>query len=118
MKKFAVAQGEAGSGIWYIEYYRPDRWQTPVRIPSVGSELHAWAPPAVVAWNGDDTRLDVIAVYSLNNWLVHVYKDDASASGNATWSETKDLGGFITTAPALVSRRPGSLVSNRLLQHA
>ncbi|KAK7976841.1 acyl-CoA dehydrogenase domain-containing protein [Apiospora arundinis] len=108
MKTFAIAQGESGAGIWYIEYYLPDHWQTPTRIPSVGPDLHAWAPPTVVAWNGDDTRLDVIAVSSVNNHLIHVYKDTGT-NKNATWSEPEDLGGFVTTAPALVSRTPGTL---------
>lgn len=112
MKTFAIAQGEAGSGIWYLEYYLPNRWQAPVRIPSVGSELHAWAPPAAVAWNGDDTRLDVMVVSSLTNRLLRVYKDHTAASSNAAWSEPEDLGGFITTPPVLISRRPESLVRN------
>lgn len=119
MKTFAAAQGESGSGIWYLEWYAgPVSWKTQTRIPTVGPELHAWAPPAVVAWNGDDTRLDVIAVSSLNNHLVHVYKDNTSASSNAPWSEPEDLGGFITTPPALVSRKPGTLVCVFLVQYA
>ncbi|KAK8044041.1 fucose-specific lectin [Apiospora rasikravindrae] len=106
MKTFAIAQGEAGSGIWYIECDLQECWQSPVRIPSVGPELHAWAPPAVVAWNGDNTRLDVIAVSSKDNRLIHVYKETGGGSNskNAIWSDTEDLGGFVTTPPDVFAR--------------
>lgn len=63
-----------------------------------------WATPAVVAWNGDSSRLDIFAV-STDNHLQYSFTND----GLSQWSEYKDLGGFVTTPPTVVSRTPGFL---------
>ncbi|KAI1138501.1 fucose-specific lectin [Hypoxylon sp. FL0543] len=67
-----------------------------------GPDLQPMAP-AVVAWNRNDTRVDIFAVSRANSHLLTATWEAETAN----WSDYKDLHGFITTPPVAVSRSPG-----------
>lgn len=64
-----------------------------------------WATPAVVAWDGDDSRLDVFVVSFTDNHLLHTFRKGRAG----LWSEYEDLGGFVTVPPTVVTQGSGRL---------
>ncbi|KAK8040031.1 hypothetical protein PG993_008442 [Apiospora rasikravindrae] len=102
IKVFYIGHDSTGSTVHYLRYTSTSNWAGPFRI--YGPDLHEWAP-AVIAWAGNDSRLDVFAVSRVNNHLVHTFKEaDADQ-----WTEYEDLKGFVTVPPTVVSRQPGRL---------
>ncbi|KAI1170119.1 hypothetical protein F4777DRAFT_570501 [Nemania sp. FL0916] len=101
---FFLAEGTNGLAAWYF-LWRPDiaewpKWGQAVEIP--GPDLQVMTPP-VIAWNGNDTRLDIFAVSRANSHLLHASWDAETDK----WTEYEDLHGCVTTPPVAVSRRPG-----------
>lgn len=106
MKTFVLSQGDNGLSVFYFQYHQADDWSDPIQIQN-GPDMQQWSTPAVVAWNGDDTRLDVFVVSRASNHLnhlMHTYKDSES-----DWSSYQDLEGYLTVPPVVVSRTPGTL---------
>ncbi|KAI0199346.1 fucose-specific lectin [Astrocystis sublimbata] len=100
MRIFYLAQGNNGNlAAWYY-LWRPDLWRDPQQVP--GPDLQNMTTP-VVAWNGDDSRLDLFAVSSTNSHLLHA----SYSSDNDSWTDFEDLHGCVTTPPIAVSRNPG-----------
>ena len=98
----------SGLGICFWGWTPESSWSL-VGNPVAGkSDLQPWAAPAAVAWNGDDTRLDVFAVSRFNNHLVHTWRD-AADTGLGAFAPYEDLRGFVTTPPVVVARAPGFL---------
>ncbi|KAK7978413.1 hypothetical protein PG988_005903 [Apiospora saccharicola] len=102
IKVFFISPDTAGAAVHYFQYTSTTDWQGPTRIP--GPDLQGWAP-AVVAWAGNDSRLDVFAVSRVNNHLLHTFKEAETDK----WTEYEDLKGFVTVPPTVVSREPGRL---------
>ncbi|ETS84950.1 hypothetical protein PFICI_02975 [Pestalotiopsis fici W106-1] len=103
-KTFLLSQGDdSGLSVYYYQWHPSDEWSNPIQIQK--SDVQPWATPAVVAWAGNDTRLDVFVVSRANNHLLHISKD----SETDTWSDYEDLGGFGTTPPTAISRTLGTL---------
>ncbi|KAK8068886.1 hypothetical protein PG994_005502 [Apiospora phragmitis] len=80
-------------------------WSAALPIRDDGPSLHTWATPAVVAWAGDDSRLDVFAVSLVDNHILHTFKETEMDE----WAEYENLKGFATVLPTVVSREPGRL---------
>lgn len=59
----------------------------------------------MVAWAGNDARLDVFAVSSTNNHVLHSYKEAETDA----WTPYADLRGFATAPPTAVAPAPGRL---------
>lgn len=91
-----------------VAYYSKwqDEWSVPARIP--GPALQPMKP-AAVAWNGNDSRVDIFAVSKSNSHVLHASWDTTitNDSGSTNWSTYEDLQGFATTPPVAVSRSPG-----------
>lgn len=102
MTTFVLSTNGSSKVTAYYYQTSGDDWLL-TEIPSTPS-LHQWGTPAVVAWNGDLTRLDVFVVAKNTYHLLHVYKD-----ADDVWSEYDDLKGHVTMAPVVVSRAPGTL---------
>jgi YD repeat-containing protein len=100
MKLFYQAKGQEGLSAWYFQWHPEDNWSNAIEVP--GPDLQPMAS-AVVAWNGNDTRLDIFAVSRANSHLLHASWDAETAK----WSQYEDLLGFVTTPPVAVSRGPG-----------
>ncbi|KAK8093514.1 carbohydrate-binding protein [Apiospora hydei] len=102
MKVFYIGHDSTGSAVHYFRYTTTSNWAGPIRI--YGPDLHEWAP-AMIAWAGSDSRLDVFAVSRVNNHLMHTFKEAETDK----WSEYEDLKGFVTVPPTVVSWAPGRL---------
>ncbi|KAI0384869.1 fucose-specific lectin [Hypomontagnella monticulosa] len=100
MKAFYMAKGDNGNAVFYFQYHVADGWSNKIQIP--GPDLQPMTP-GVVAWNGDDSRLDILAVSRANSHLLHASWD----AEKAEWSAYEDLRGCVTTPPVVVSRSPG-----------
>ncbi|KAI1847955.1 hypothetical protein JX266_006068 [Neoarthrinium moseri] len=104
LKTFVLSQGTSGLSVFYYQWHQEDNsWSS--AIPVQSGDMHQWSTPVVVAWAGDDTRLDVFVIARANNHLLHAFKD----SDTDRWSEYEDLKGFVTTPPVAVSRASGTL---------
>ncbi|KAI0139523.1 fucose-specific lectin [Hypoxylon sp. NC0597] len=100
MKVFYLGKSDSGIAAYYFQWHRQDSWSNAIQLP--GPDLQPMTP-AVVAWNRNDTRIDLFAVSRANSHLLH-------ASWNAeadNWTAYEDLRGFVTTPPVAVSRTPG-----------
>lgn len=102
MKVFYLSKGDSGLAAQYFQYFPEDGWSNLIQVE--GPDLQPMTP-AVVAWNSDDTRLDLFAVSRANSHLLHA----TYASETSKWSDYEDLEGFITTSPVALSRTPGTL---------
>ncbi|KAI1382945.1 fucose-specific lectin [Hypoxylon trugodes] len=102
LKVFYLGSGDAGLTTFYFQVHNGEPWSDEIKITS--PDLQPMAP-AVVAWNGDDTRLDIFAVSRANSHLLH----SSYVSETAEWTDYEDLHGFVTTPPTAVSRTPGIL---------
>lgn len=100
MRVFYLAKGDNGLAAWYYIWRAGDGWINGTEI--LGPDLQVMATP-VIAWNGNDTRLDIFAVSRMNSHLLHAAWD----AETDRWTEYEDLHGCVTTAPVAVSRRPG-----------
>ncbi|KAK7942543.1 uncharacterized protein PG986_011656 [Apiospora aurea] len=94
IKVFGIGQGKYGAVMYYFHLDPGLPWTDACPIRDDGPNLHPWATPAVVAWAGNDSRLDVFAV---------------SLAETDEWAEYKDLKGFATVPPTAISREPGRL---------
>ncbi|KAI2467945.1 fucose-specific lectin [Annulohypoxylon bovei var. microspora] len=100
MKTFYLGKADAGIEANYFQYHNQDGWTNLIQIP--GPDLQPMRP-AVLAWNGNDTRLDIFVVARANSHLLH-----ASWGTDITnWTNYEDLHGCVTTPPVAVSRTPG-----------
>ncbi|KAI1372331.1 fucose-specific lectin [Hypoxylon crocopeplum] len=102
MKVFYLHTGDAGLAAYYFQWHHEDGWSNAIQVP--GPDLQPMTP-SVIAWNGNDTRLDIFAVARANSHLLHASWD----SETAKWTDYEDLRGFVTTPPVVVSRSPGIL---------
>lgn len=102
VKVFCLAAGDKGLAVYFTQWYPQVDWSRAIQIP--GPDLQPMTP-AVVAWSGNDSRLDVFAVSRSNSHLLHAWWE----AERAAWSDYEDLGGFATTPPVAVSRSPGVL---------
>ncbi|KAI8632744.1 fucose-specific lectin [Xylariaceae sp. FL1651] len=100
MKLFYPVKGVNGIATWYLQWHQEGGWFNGTQIP--GQDLQPMAS-AVVAWNGNDTRLDIFAVSRANSHLLHA----SWTAETESWSDYEDLHGFVTTPPVAVSRSPG-----------
>ncbi|KAI1411827.1 fucose-specific lectin [Hypoxylon sp. FL1857] len=100
MKVFYLGKTDSGIGTYYFQWHPQDGWSAAIEVP--GQDLQPMAP-AVVAWNNNDTRVDVFAVARANSHLLHASWD----SETAKWTDYEDLHGFVTTPPVAISRSPG-----------
>lgn len=98
---FSLGAADTRLAVYYTRWRaRQDEYSDPAQIP--GPDLQDMKP-AVVAWNGDDTRVDIFVVARADNHLLHAWWSAGS------WSEYEDLQGFVTTPPVVASRAPGIL---------
>ncbi|KAK8006051.1 hypothetical protein PG991_012348 [Apiospora marii] len=100
VKVFFISPKSTGSTVCYFQFTSTSHWEGP--FPIYGQDLHEWAP-AVIAPEGNDTRLDVFAVSRQNNHLLHTHFE---AETNQ-WAAYEDLKGFLTVPPTVVSPSPG-----------
>ncbi|XDG02587.1 hypothetical protein ABKA04_002202 [Annulohypoxylon sp. FPYF3050] len=100
MKVFYLAKGDAGINANYFQWHPQDNWTN--IIPIAGPDLQPFTP-AVVAWNRNDTRIDIFAVSRANSHLLHASWDAESTN----WTNYEDLHGCVTSPPVAVSRAPG-----------
>ncbi|KAI0884178.1 fucose-specific lectin [Annulohypoxylon maeteangense] len=100
MKVFYLAKGDNGINANFFQWHPQDNWTNLIPIP--GPDLQPFTP-AVVAWNRNDTRLDIFAVSRANSHLLHASWDSESTN----WTSYEDLRGFVTSPPVAVSRTPG-----------
>jgi len=92
---------------WTGKTGRPDEPGTFSALENLGGADMQFAP-AAVAW--DDTRMDVFGVGKENNHLFHTFFDGSAwASFNGGSATFEDLGGFLTSTPAVVSRAKGTI---------
>ncbi|KAK8020113.1 hypothetical protein PG990_005251 [Apiospora arundinis] len=108
MAAFFLCKAQPGLGICFWQWTPENNWSLAGNPIAGKSDLQSWAAPAAVAWNGDDSRLDVFAVSHVNNHLMHTWRDGSSDS-LGTWAPYEDLKGFVTTPPVAVARAPGVL---------
>ncbi|KAI1458979.1 fucose-specific lectin [Annulohypoxylon moriforme] len=101
MKVFYLAKGDNGINANYFQWHPQDNWTN--LIPISGPDLQPFTP-AVVAWNGNDTRLDIFAVSRANSHLLHA---SWNAAESTNWTDYEDLHGCVTTPPVAISRAPG-----------
>ncbi len=102
MKVFYLGHGDAGLAAQYFQWSPMDEWSDLLQVK--GPDLQP-ITPAVVAWDNDDSHLDLFAVARANNHLLHAsYESEV-----VEWTDYEDLKGFVTTTPVAVSRIPGSL---------
>ncbi|OTA84157.1 hypothetical protein M434DRAFT_400503 [Hypoxylon sp. CO27-5] len=100
MKVFYMGKSDVGIGAYYFEWHPQDGWTSAKQVS--GPDLQPIAP-AVVAWNYNDTRIDLFAVSRTNSHLLH-----ASWNSEANnWTDFEDLRGCVTTSPVAVSRTSG-----------
>ncbi|XXH04574.1 hypothetical protein Hte_010991 [Hypoxylon texense] len=100
---FSLGAADTSRAVYYTKWHvRENEYTDPAQIP--GPDLQDMKP-AVIAWNGDDSRVDLFVVSQADNHLRHASWSTATGS----WSEYEDLQGFATTPPVVVSRGPGSL---------
>jgi hypothetical protein len=92
--------GDAG----YFIHYQEGAYS--LQPPITGSAVYSWVTPAAVAWNGDQTRLDVFTVRWPNNVIVHGMRD---LSKSADRSTLQDIGGYSGTSPTAVTRAFGAI---------
>ncbi|KAK7970021.1 hypothetical protein PG988_009094 [Apiospora saccharicola] len=107
MGTFYLCRGQPGLCVCYWQWTPENDWSLVSSSLAGQSDLQSWATPAVVAWAGDDSRLDVFAVSRVNNHLLHTWRDADNTVG--TWVPWEDLKGFVTTPPVAVSRAAGVL---------
>ncbi|OTA98241.1 hypothetical protein M426DRAFT_326152 [Hypoxylon sp. CI-4A] len=100
VKAFFLHTGDNGLAAYYFQWHPEDDWSNEIQVP--GPDLQPLTP-SVVAWNGNDTRLDIFAVARANSHLLHASWD----SETAKWTDYEDLHGFVTVPPVAVSRSSG-----------
>lgn len=100
LKVFYLSNGDSGLAAHYFQWHPEDGWSNLIEVP--GPDLQPMTP-SVIAWNGNDSRLDIFAVSRANSHLLHASWDSEAAK----WSDYEDLRGFVTTPPVAVSRTPG-----------
>ncbi|KAK8088359.1 hypothetical protein PG997_003320 [Apiospora hydei] len=106
MGAFYLCRAQPGLGVCFWQWTPENNWSLAGNPIAGKSDLQPWAAPAVVAWAGDDRRLDVFVVSRVNNHLMHTWRD---ADNPGEWALYEDLKGFVTTPPVAVSRAPGLL---------
>lgn len=100
IKVFFLDLVSSGLSVFYYQWGPEEEWVGPTSV--VGPQVQRMAP-SVIAWNNDNTRLDMFVVSNSNNHLLHASWD----SDTDHWSDFEDLHGFVTTPPVAVSRSPG-----------
>lgn len=102
----ATGTNETDLAAYYTKWQPQDEWSVPARI--LGPALQPMKP-AAVAWNGNDSRVDIFVVSESNSHVLHASWDTTITNdpGSTNWSAYEDLQGFATTPPVAVSRSPG-----------
>ncbi|KAI1500696.1 fucose-specific lectin [Biscogniauxia marginata] len=72
IKTFCIMPGDRGLAAYYHNWHPESDWNGRVQIE--GPDLYLMTP-AIVAWNGNDTQLDIFVVSRANNNVLHAFWD-------------------------------------------